>query len=115
MRRQRPQRILSLLGTSLPLPEHRATVASETIPRLCAAGPEGGPPEYTAPRLSPAGRAREWWPMAARDKNIRVASTRIAALVRHRTPDDPDVIEAARDLCAAQLDEHVRRVVDSFP
>jgi hypothetical protein len=52
--------------------------------------------------------------MAAHDKNIRVASTRLAALVRHRTADDPDVIEAARDLRAAQLDEHVRRVVDSF-
>ena len=53
--------------------------------------------------------------MAAHDQNIRVASTRLAALVRHRTADDPDVIEAARDLRAAQLDEHVRRVVDSFP
>jgi Spy/CpxP family protein refolding chaperone len=52
--------------------------------------------------------------MAARDKNIRVASTRLAALVRHRTPDDPDVIEAARDLRAAQLNEHVQRVVDTF-
>ena len=53
--------------------------------------------------------------MAARDKNIRVASTRLAALVRHRTPDDPDVIDATRDLRDAQLNEHVRRVVDGFP
>lgn len=53
--------------------------------------------------------------MAARDKTIRVASTRLAALVRHRTPDDPDVVDATRDLRAAQLGEHVRRVVDGFP
>ena len=53
--------------------------------------------------------------MAARDENIRVASTRLAALVRHRTPDDPDVVEATRDLRVAQLNEHVRRVVDGFP
>jgi hypothetical protein len=53
--------------------------------------------------------------MPARDPLVRVASTRLAALARHRSADDPEVAEAGRDLRAAQLEEHVRRVVDQLP
>jgi hypothetical protein len=53
--------------------------------------------------------------MAARDPLVRATSTRLAALIRHRPPDDPEVAEAGRDLRAAQLEEHVRRVVDQMP
>jgi hypothetical protein len=53
--------------------------------------------------------------MAARDPLVRVASTRFAALTRHRPADDPEVAEAGRDLRAAQLEDHVRRIVDQMP
>jgi len=53
--------------------------------------------------------------MAARDPLVRAASTRFAALTRHRPATDPQVAEAGRDLRAAQLEEHVRRVVDQMP
>jgi len=53
--------------------------------------------------------------MPARDPLVRVASTRLAALTRHRSADDPEVAEASRDLRAAQLEQHVRRVVDEMP
>jgi hypothetical protein len=53
--------------------------------------------------------------MAARDPLVRAASTRLAALMRHRPTDDPEVAKASRDLRAAQLEAHVRAVVDTFP
>jgi hypothetical protein len=53
--------------------------------------------------------------MAARDPLVRAASTRLAALSRHRPADDPEVAEAGRDLRAAQLEDHVRRIVDQMP
>jgi hypothetical protein len=40
---------------------------------------------------------------------------RLAALHRHRSPDDPAVIDATRDLAAERLAEHVRRVVAAAP
>lgn len=40
---------------------------------------------------------------------------RVAALRRHRPADDPLVAEAERDLRAARLRDHVRRVVDEMP
>ena len=40
---------------------------------------------------------------------------RLAALHRHRTPDDPQITQARRDLAAERLAEHVRAVVDTFP
>lgn len=40
---------------------------------------------------------------------------RIGALSRSRAADDPDLIEARRDLHAARLAEHIKRVVDSAP
>jgi hypothetical protein len=40
---------------------------------------------------------------------------RVAALKRHRSPDDPVIADATRDLAAARLTDHVQRVVDAAP
>jgi hypothetical protein len=40
---------------------------------------------------------------------------RLAALKRHRNPDDPAIADAARELKTARLEDHIRRVVDSAP
>ncbi|QYJ04238.1 hypothetical protein KUV85_00725 [Nocardioides panacisoli] len=40
---------------------------------------------------------------------------RVASLSRSRKPDDPELIEAKRNLRAARLKAYVRRVVDSAP
>ena len=45
----------------------------------------------------------------------RTPRARIAALSRSRATDDPDLIEARRDLHAARLAEHITRVVDAAP
>lgn len=43
------------------------------------------------------------------------ARGRVAALSRSRTPDDPDMVAARRDLRAARLAESIRRTVDALP
>lgn len=40
---------------------------------------------------------------------------RVAALVRHKPADAPEVAEARRDLRAARLADYVRRVIDEAP
>lgn len=40
---------------------------------------------------------------------------RLAALTRHRNPDDPELSDARRDFAAEKLAETVRRVVDAAP
>lgn len=40
---------------------------------------------------------------------------RVASLSRSRTPDDPALIAARRDLKAARLEEYVARVVAEAP
>ena len=40
---------------------------------------------------------------------------RIAALTRSRTDDDPELIDARRNLKALRLEDHIRSVVDSAP
>lgn len=40
---------------------------------------------------------------------------KVAALTRHREPDDPSLSEARRDFAAERLAEVVRRVVDAAP
>lgn len=37
------------------------------------------------------------------------------ALRRYRADDDPDVVDAKRDLRAARLEAHIRDVVDTAP
>lgn len=48
-------------------------------------------------------------PDAARER------ARIAALSRARESDDPDLIEARRNLRALRLEDHVRQVVAEAP
>lgn len=40
---------------------------------------------------------------------------RVASLSRSRKPNDPDLINARRNLCAAKLEEYVARVVAEAP
>lgn len=47
--------------------------------------------------------------------SVYVERARVAALSRSRTPDDPELVAARRDLTAATLAEHIRRVVDTAP
>ena len=52
--------------------------------------------------------------MPARDPALRRASTRAAALARHRPPDDPALAEARRELRRVQLEADVRRSVGRY-
>ena len=52
--------------------------------------------------------------------NISHHRARVGALSRtvktgERQPDDPELINAQRDLAAANLDQYIRRVVDAAP
>jgi hypothetical protein len=40
---------------------------------------------------------------------------RVASLTRSRSDDDPDLVEARRDLKAERLADSIRRAVDSAP
>jgi hypothetical protein len=40
---------------------------------------------------------------------------RVASLTRSRPADDPDLLTARRNLAAARLEDHIRRVVDAAP
>lgn len=40
---------------------------------------------------------------------------RVASLSRSRTPDDPALIDARRNLKAARLEDHVTAAVATFP
>jgi hypothetical protein len=40
---------------------------------------------------------------------------RVAALSRGRTPDDPDLLTAKRDLAAAKLADYISRTVSAAP
>jgi hypothetical protein len=40
---------------------------------------------------------------------------RVAALSRDRALDDPDLLDARRDLRAARLEDYIRKLVDSAP
>ncbi len=40
---------------------------------------------------------------------------RVAALSRDRAADDPDLLDARRDLRAARLEEYIRTTVDAAP
>lgn len=45
----------------------------------------------------------------------RRAAAVVGALHRHHGPDDPRLADARRDLRAAELEEHVRRIVAEAP
>jgi hypothetical protein len=40
---------------------------------------------------------------------------RVAALSRDRAADDPDLLDARRDLRAARLEDYIRKLVDCAP
>ena len=40
---------------------------------------------------------------------------RVASLSRSRTPDDPDLVNARRNLKAERLADYITRVVDTMP
>lgn len=40
---------------------------------------------------------------------------RVASLTRSRTPDDPELVDARRNLRAERLADHIRRQVDDWP
>lgn len=40
---------------------------------------------------------------------------RVAALSRSRTPDDPELVDARRDLRAARAEDYIKALVDGFP
>ena len=48
-------------------------------------------------------------------QSVYAARARQNALKRYRDADDPAVADAQRDLRAAKLAEHIRKVVDSAP
>lgn len=45
----------------------------------------------------------------------RHAAAVVGALQRHHGPDDPRLPDARRELRAAELEEHVRRIIDAAP
>jgi hypothetical protein len=51
----------------------------------------------------------------AADQTWRAHRGRLNALRRHRSPDDPAIADAARDLKATRLADHIRAVVDAAP
>ena len=53
--------------------------------------------------------------MAAISSTAAHHRARIAALSRDRKPDDPELLDAGRDLAYERLAEHVRKVVDAAP
>lgn len=46
---------------------------------------------------------------------VRSAAGRIAALSRSRTVDDPDLVNARRDLHAARAEEYVNKLLSTAP
>ena len=53
--------------------------------------------------------------MPAKSSQRRRAAAVVGALQRHHGPADARLTDARRDLRAAELEEHVRRIVDAAP
>jgi hypothetical protein len=53
--------------------------------------------------------------MAAKSPIRRRVAGSIGIIERHHGPDDPRLPDLRRDLRAAELEEHVRRIVDATP
>ena len=47
--------------------------------------------------------------------NWTTERARVASLTRSRTADDPDLLDARRNLRAARLEDYIRRTVDAAP
>ncbi len=48
-------------------------------------------------------------------KAVAISRARVGALSRDRSPDDPILIAARRDLRAARLEDYITRTVDAAP
>jgi hypothetical protein len=46
---------------------------------------------------------------------VRRERGRVGALSRSRADDDPELVRARRDLCAARLEDYIRRTVEAAP
>jgi hypothetical protein len=44
-----------------------------------------------------------------------IGRSRVASLSRSRTPDDPELVDARRELAVANLENYVARVIDAAP
>lgn len=53
--------------------------------------------------------------MATISPTVARERARIASLSRSRKPDDPDLVEARRNLRAASLESHISRVLADAP
>ncbi|MGH3788831.1 MAG: hypothetical protein ACRDRG_20300 [Pseudonocardiaceae bacterium] len=53
--------------------------------------------------------------MAAKSPNRRRVAAAVGAIERHGGPDDPRLPDLRRDLRAAELEEHIIRIVDAAP
>lgn len=53
--------------------------------------------------------------MPAQSKDRRKVVAQISAITRHHGPDDNRLTDLRRDLRAAELAEHVSRIVEGFP
>jgi hypothetical protein len=53
--------------------------------------------------------------LAAKSPARRRAAATVAGVERRSGPDDPRLPNLRRDLRATELEEHVRRIVDTFP
>lgn len=53
--------------------------------------------------------------MPAQDIEVRHHAARVGGLSRDRDADDPELVDAKRDLKAARLADHIKRTVDAAP
>ena len=53
--------------------------------------------------------------MTAPSKSVSTARARLAGLTRHRSAGDPKVADAARELKALTLEEHIQKTVSAWP
>ena len=59
---------------------------------------------------SPSPSSRSW-----KSERARVGALARCAKTGERSPDDPDLIEARRNLCALKLEEHMRLALATTP
>ncbi|MGO9297043.1 MAG: hypothetical protein ACLP52_24720 [Streptosporangiaceae bacterium] len=46
---------------------------------------------------------------------VASSKAKLAGLVAHRDPADPAITEARRDLAAANLEQHIQRIITAAP
>lgn len=53
--------------------------------------------------------------MPSKDTEIRRVQARMAILSRHRSPNDPELLEAKREYASLMFEDHVKRAVAMAP